>query len=351
MLQLKADKIKVQTIMNIKELAKYLNEKDQPKYRLEQALRSYFYELQNSWDRISTWPAALRESCRQLEWSPLSLEKVVETGKPKSAKMLLKTQDNHHIETVIMRHDDGRNTVCISSQIGCAMGCTFCATGKMGFTRNLTAEEIVDQVIHAARYLKDKDAKVTNIVFMGMGEPFHNTDSVFESIKILTDAELFGIGARHISISTCGIVPGILRMIDEAPQVNLAISLHAPNQSLREELMPVAIPYNLGQLMYTLAEYMRKTNRKVMFEYVLLKGINDSLKHAKQLAELLNPYKRLSHVNLIKYHDTGVYKPTEQAGRLEFQEYLKRRGISVTRRVSFGETIQGACGQLANQNQ
>ncbi|MBD3281408.1 23S rRNA (adenine(2503)-C(2))-methyltransferase RlmN [Candidatus Uhrbacteria bacterium] len=337
--------------MIIKELANYLRENDQPKYRLGQALRSYYQELHDSWDQISTWPASLRESCKDMEWSPLAVHQVHKAESPSSAKLLLKTKDDNSIETVIMSHDDGRNTVCLSSQIGCAMGCTFCATGKMGFTRNLTTSEIVDQVIHAARYLKQKDSKVTNIVFMGMGEPFHNTDAVFEAINILTDPELFALGARHISVSTCGIVPGILRMIEEAPQVNLAISLHAPNQSLREELMPVAIPYNLGQLMYTLADYMRKTNRKVMFEYILLKGVNDSLKHAKQLAELLEPYKRLVHVNLIKYHDTGIYKPTEQIGRVEFQDYLKRRGISVTRRVSFGEDIQGACGQLATKRQ
>jgi 23S rRNA (adenine(2503)-C(2))-methyltransferase len=333
--------------MNIKETSILLRDEKQPKYRLEQAIRSYFVEFHDSWDAISTWPAALRETCKKLTWSPLRLEKVSETAKPESAKMLLITKDEKLIETVIMRHDDGRNTVCISSQIGCAMGCTFCATGKMGFTRNLSTEEIVDQVIHAARYLKEKDAKVTNIVFMGMGEPFHNTDAVFETIEILTDPGLFGLGARHISISTCGIVPGILRMIDEAPQVNLAISLHAPTQKLREELMPVSIAYGLDMLMHTLEDYMRRTNRKVMFEYVMLKGMNDSPEHAKQLVELLDPYKRLVHVNLIKYHDTGMYKATDEKDRRAFQEYLKRHSISVTHRISYGEDINGACGQLA----
>jgi len=335
--------------MNIQQLSNFLKDNNQPKYRLGQALRSYFEEYQESWDQISTWPASLRESCQEIEWSPLRIEKIVETSNPPSAKMLLKTQDNYLIESVIMRHNDGRNTVCISSQIGCAMGCSFCATGKMGLTRNLETEEIVDQVIHAARYLKQKDAKVTNIVFMGMGEPFHNTDAVFESIGILTDPELFGLGARHISISTCGIVPGILRMITDAPQVNLAISLHAPNQRIREELMPVAIAYDLKKLMRAIEQYMDETNRKVMFEYVMLEGINDGLAQAKQLVELLKPYKRLSHVNLIKYHETGVYKPTGEKDRRAFQEYLKHHGISVTHRISYGEEIQGACGHLANK--
>jgi 23S rRNA (adenine2503-C2)-methyltransferase len=333
--------------MNPIELSTFLKDQNQPKYRLEQALRAYYQEYNDSWDAISTWPAALRESCNQQDWSPLSLEKVLETAKPESAKMLLRTNDKHYIESVIMRHEDGRNTVCVSSQIGCAMGCSFCATGKMGYTRNLTAEEIVDQVIHAARYLKTKEAKVTNIVFMGMGEPFHNTDAVFESIDILTDPNLFGLGARHISISTCGIVPGILRMIEEAPQVNLAISLHAPTQTLREELMPVAIAYSLKQLMKTMEDYMKATNRKVMFEYVMLRGVNDSLEHAKKLALLLEPYKRLSHVNLIKYHNTGMFKASDEADRRAFQEYLKRHSISVTHRISYGEDINGACGQLA----
>jgi len=335
--------------MNPIELSSFLRDQKQPKYRLEQALRSYYVEFHDSWDAISTWPAALRESCEELEWSPLRLEMVSEAKQPESAKMLLMTKDAERIETVIMRHDDGRNTVCISSQIGCAMGCTFCATGKMGYTRNLSVGEIVDQVIQAARYLKLKGAKITNIVFMGMGEPFHNTDAVFESIGILTDPGLFGLGARHISISTCGIVPGILRMIDEAPQVNLAISLHAPTQDLREKLMPVAIAYSLKQLMHGLDEYMRETNRKVMFEYVMLRGVNDSLEHAKQLVALLDPYKRLSHVNLIKYHDTGIYKATDEKDRRAFQEYIKRHSISVTHRISYGEDINGACGQLAGK--
>ncbi len=335
--------------MNPIELSSFLRDHKQPKYRLEQAIRSYFVEFHDSWDGISTWPAALRETCQELPWSPLRLETVSETDEPESAKMLLMTEDNKRIETVIMRHADGRNTVCVSSQIGCAMGCSFCATGMMGFTRNLTAEEIVDQVIHAARYLKTKSAKVTNIVFMGMGEPFHNTDAVFESIGTLIDPDLFGLGARHISISTCGIVPGILRMIDEAPQINLAISLHAPTQDLREKLMPVSIAYSLKQLMHTLDEYMRETNRKVMFEYVMLKGVNDSKEHAKQLVALLEPFKRLSHVNLIKYHDTGMYKATDEKDRREFQEYIRRHGISVTHRISYGEDINGACGQLATK--
>ncbi len=335
--------------MFIKQLADLLKESNQPKYRLEQALRSYYQEYLSSWDEISTWPNALRESCKELNWSPLTLEKVIETNKPKSAKMLLRTKDKNYIESVIMRHEDGRNTVCVSSQIGCAMGCSFCATGKMGYVRNLSVEEIVDQVIHSARYLKTKDAKVTNIVFMGMGEPFHNTDAVFESIDILTDPNLFGLGARHISISTCGIVPGILRMIKDAPQINLAISLHAPTQKLREEIMPVAIAYSLKQLMKALEDYMQATNRKVMFEYIMLRDVNDSLEHAKKLVELLEPYKRLSHVNLIKYHDTGVYKASDEVERRAFQDYLKHHGISVTHRISYGEDINGACGQLATK--
>lgn len=336
--------------MIIKELADFLKDSDQPKYRLSQALRSYYHEFHGSWDQISTWPASLREACKALEWSPLTVHQVYQVKSPSSAKLVLKTADKNFIETVIMRHDDGRNTVCVSSQVGCAMGCAFCATGMMGFTRNLTSSEIVDQVIQAARYLKTEEAKVTNIVFMGMGEPFHNTDNVFEAIKILTDADLFGLGARHISISTCGIIPGILRMIDEAPQINLAISLHAPKQKLREELMPVSIPYPLDKLMSALEKYMAQTNRKVMFEYVMLKGVNDGLKQAKQLTELLEPYKRLSHVNLIKYHDTGRFKATDEKDRRAFQDYLKHHGISVTHRISYGEDIKGACGQLATNS-
>ncbi|MBU2566872.1 23S rRNA (adenine(2503)-C(2))-methyltransferase RlmN [Patescibacteria group bacterium] len=333
--------------MDIKALKNRLDELKIPDYRLKQALRSYYQEYQNGWQDISTWSKNLREACMDISWSPLELEQKIKAHKKDSTKYLFKTKDEKFIESVLMEHEDGRTTVCVSSQIGCAMNCTFCATGALGYKRNLTAEEIVDQVVQIARDIKTQGKKVTNIVFMGMGEPFNNPDEVFVAIKKLMDKELFGLGARHISVSTCGIIPGIQRLMRETPQVNLAISLHAPNQKLREKLMPIAKAYPLNKLMQALGVYMQQTNRKVMFEYLLIKGVNDSLECADELIHLLSEKKQLVHVNLIKYHATGTYQPSPEGMRRLFQDRLRKFSISVTHRVSFGEDISAACGQLA----
>jgi 23S rRNA (adenine2503-C2)-methyltransferase len=337
--------------MNDKAVQNKLVELKTPVYRLNQARRSYYQELSDGWDKLTTWPIALRRDCSGLSWSPLKITALLESQEPESAKFAFETEDGKTIETVVMRHADGRNTVCVSSQVGCAMKCAFCATGTMGCVRNLTAEEIVDQVIQAARYLRDKhevrEARVTNVVFMGMGEPFNNPDAVFEALRILTSQDYFGLGARHLSVSTCGIVPGIERLAEETPQVNLAISLHAPTQMLREKLMPVSRAYPLERLMRAVRAYTRVTNRKVMFEYVLLKDVNDREADAEDLADLFNDMRHLAHVNLINYHQTGTYEPSTEVVAKRFQNALRRRGISVTRRISFGEEIQAACGQLA----
>ena len=360
--------------MELKALHAKLKSLKTPDYRLKQAMRSYYQDLLPGWAEISTWPKDLREACSDLEWSPLELIHEQTTDEPASAKLLFQTHDKLRIEAVIMRHRDGRNTVCISSQAGCAMGCAFCATGAQGLSRNLTSGEIVDQVVQAARWLSgyeklesrssnlDKQSspassfqiqasrgRVTNVVFMGMGEPFNNPDEVFESLKRLMDQDMFGLGARHISISTCGIIPGIQRLAKEAPQVNLAISLHAPTQELRVKLMPVAKAYALDRLMDVIKDYLNKTNRKIMFEYVMLRTINDRIEDAEKLAELLSGFRHLAHVNLIKYHKTGKYQASSQDTRRIFANTLKRRGIAVTERISFGEEIEAACGQLAGK--
>ncbi len=335
--------------MDLQRLKRRLQELKQPSYRLQQAARSYYQDLANGWEDLTTWSKDLRAACQDSAWSPLTQIAALESRDPESVKFAFKTQDGLTIESVVMRHDDGRNTVCVSSQVGCAMGCAFCATGTLGIKRNLTAEEIVDQIVQTARYLKTKDGRVTNVVFMGMGEPFNNTDEVFKAIDLLTSPEAFGLGARHISVSTCGIVPGIERLAKEFPQINLAISLHAPSQDVREKIMPVAKAYPFDRLMRAIRSYMDKTHRKVMFEYVMLEGVNDSLEQAEELADLFNEHRHLAHVNLIKYHETGKFKASAEAHIKAFQNVLKRRGISVTRRVSFGEEIDAACGQLAGK--
>ncbi|MEK7067408.1 MAG: 23S rRNA (adenine(2503)-C(2))-methyltransferase RlmN, partial [Patescibacteria group bacterium] len=274
--------------------------------------------------------------------------------------------------------NSSRNTVCVSSQIGCPLGCSFCATGDMGFKRNLSVSEIVEQVLLWARYLKKQKERVhpvksgfagpdnnrefnrvNNIVFMGMWEPFLNYDNVFEAIKILNDDNLLGIGARHISISTAGIIEGIERMADDMPQINLAISLHAPDDALRQKLMPIDKKYPLADIMTAVKDYVVKTNRKLMFEYIMIKGVNDSQEQAKELAGLMG--NRLFFVNLIaynrqgasepiianRYNLTGAFAPSEPAQIKKFKDILMKAGIQALERYRFGQDIAGACGQLA----
>lgn len=257
------------------------------------------------------------------------------------------------------------------------MNCSFCATGKSGFKRNLTAEEIVDQVLFFARLLNKKQERVTNVVYMGMGEPMNNYDNVMASIRSLNDKDGMNLGARHISVSTCGIVPGIKKFAKEELQVNLAISLHAADDKTRSRLMPVNAAYPIAKLMKAVAEYAAATKRKVMFEYILISGVNDSDEHARSLAALIGKNK-LYHVNLIKYHETPaplevrttkdksagvnddllltgsakagaspVFRAPARERLDRFFDILKKSGVSCTFRVSFGEDIAGACGQLA----
>ncbi|MDQ7814885.1 MAG: 23S rRNA (adenine(2503)-C(2))-methyltransferase RlmN [Patescibacteria group bacterium] len=337
--------------MKNKEFAAWLEQRKEPGYRLGQFKRAFFQDLVLDWDGLTTYPKALREAAaEEFTWDELKVTDERTDPSDGTYKVLFACSDGSAVEAVLMRHETGRNTVCVSSQVGCPMGCAFCATGKLGLKRNLTADEIVEQVLHMARILKKDDAYVTNVVYMGMGEPFNNYDAVMESIRTLNDPDGFGLGARHMTVSTCGIVPGILKFAGESLQVNLAISLHAPTDEMRDRIMPVNKAYPLDKLMYAVGEYAVKTNRKVLFEYLLLKGVNDSLDCAEGLADLMEQNKRLYQVNLIKYHSTGGYQATEMDDRQEFMDLLKRRGIKVTFRVSFGEEIDAACGQLAARN-
>ncbi len=340
--------------MNLEKLTKILKENNYPNYRVKQAQKAVFSRLIDSWDEASDLPDEIKNLLKK-EVPIFNFLEIKKQESKDSIKLLLKTHDGQFIETVLMKHlnkkkdkdAQGRNTVCISSQAGCPMACSFCATGKMGFKRNLTTEEIVDQVLHFARLLKKKTGEVNNIVFMGMGEPFHNYDNVMKAVRILNDKDGFNLGIRHISISTCGIVPAILKFADEKTQVNLAISLHAPNDEIRSKIMPVNKAYSIKKLLDAVDYYIKKTNRKVMFEYILIDGVNDSEENAYELAGLMN--KKLYHVNLIKYHDTGVYKSASKEKRHKFFDILKREGVSTTFRISFGEGISAACGQLAGK--
>jgi len=271
-----------------------------------------------------------------------------------SVKARISLKDGFKIESVLMRHKDGRNTVCVSSQVGCPLGCLFCATGKMGFKRNLDYSEIIEQVIFFNRYLKNEVSggrtpaeRVTNIAFMGMGEPFLNYENVMKAVRILNDKEGLNIGARSISVSTVGIAEGIKKLSKEGIQVNLAISLHAPNNKLRSSLMPMNKKYPMEIILKEVDEYIKETRRKVMFEYLLIKDVNDSDDLAKELALLMK--KPLYFLNLILYNPTGAFKPSPSKRVDGFKNILKKMNVNFSQRHRFGDDIKAACGQFIIQ--
>lgn len=318
----------------------------EPAYRLAQAERLIFCDLIEDWATASVFPLAWRE--RLQKDFPLSLDADLSpSADGRSLKILLKLSDGLVVESVLMSYPGRRNTVCVSSEVGCPLGCAFCATGQLGFKRNLTAGEIIDQVLYFSRYLKNRGERVDNVVFMGMGEPFLNYDHVLEAIKILNSKETFNIGARHFSISTAGIPKGIRQLAGEKLAINLAVSLHAPNDALRQELMPVARQYSLVELFSAVDYYLKKSNRKVFFEYLLIKDKNDSDLQAEALAKLMK--KKLYHVNLLTYNLTGAFEPSSPERSRRFQSILEKHKIPVTLRRSFGEDIAAACGQLAGR--
>ncbi len=349
--------------MNLKTLEKIL--KDEPKYRPKQAKEAIFKNLISGWNEATNFSAGLRNKLNKE--CPLDIKAEIFVSQTKDViKALMTLKDGLKIESVLMMHKD-RNTVCVSSQVGCPLECVFCATGQMGFKRNLEADEIINQVLFFARYLKNIPQtnysqilknmrivkqekivqKIDNIVFMGMGEPFLNYDNVISAIKILNDKDCFGLGARHFSISTIGIIDGIKKLANEKMEINLAISLHAPNNDLRQELMPINQTYPIEEILSAVENYIKKTKRRVMFEYLMIKGINDSLEQAEQLAYSMK--KPLYIVNLISYNPTGKFESSSADVIRKFKEFLERRGIIVTQRYSFGKDIKAACGQLVGR--
>lgn len=327
--------------MDLKNIDKIL--KNEPAFRLKQIKHSLFVGLIDSWQKATTLPKALREKLDgsvdiSIKSSCLSSQDEMTT------KALITLEDGLKIETVLMKHSEGRNTVCVSSQIGCPLGCTFCATGRIGFKRNLSAYEIAEQVLFFARLLKEEKRKITNVVFMGMGEPFLNWENVLEAVKIINDKDGLNIGARHISISTIGIIEGIEKLSEEKLQVNLAISLNAADNKLRSKLVPINKKYPIEKILDAVDRYIEKTKRKVMFEYIMIQNVNDSGDEALKLAKLMK--RKLYLVNLISYNPTGIFKPSSGKRIKEFKEILKRKGIAVTQRYRFGDRIEAACGQL-----
>lgn len=345
--------------MDLERLQKVLSDLGQPAYRCKQIKLAVYRDLKDSFAAIDNIPLTLRQDLERLmPFSDLVLSRE-QQSRDGSVKALFAAPDHVAIESVLIPYGDGTRTVCVSTEAGCQANCAFCATGHLGFTRVLTPFEIVEQVLYFARLLKVKGERVTNVVFMGEGEPFLNYDNVKAAILLLNDKDGFNLGQRRISVSTSGIVPGIERFADEDWQVNLAISLHAPTNGLRSILMPINRTYPLEQLMPALDAYVAKANRKLMIEYLLLGGLNDSARNADMLADLIHKYKevlRLSVVNLIVYNSVrdssgrpDRFKAPRPASLRAFEEILTKREIDWTRRASFGSDISGACGQLAGE--
>lgn len=355
---------------------------NEPAYRARQIYRHLYVNFAQSPAEMTDLPKSLREKlAAETRIGSLEMTKLQTADEGLTRKALFRLDDGAVIESVLMVYPD-RATACVSTQAGCAMGCVFCATGRMGLLRNLQPGDILEQVIWAARELKGLSSEsrvkeeissnsklqtpnskhltihsqLTNLVFMGMGEPFANYDRWWQAVERLHDPQGFNLGARSMTVSTVGLVPGIRRLADAPLPINLAISLHAPNDDLRSELMPVNRRYPLAALFDATREYLAKTNRRVSFEYVLLEGKNDLPEHAAQLAELVrgeNGHEglplRLIHVNLIPWNPV----PGMPLGRshrqrvLAFQQVLLEHGVPCTVRVERGVAIAAACGQLA----
>lgn len=326
------------------ELGAVLGRLGEPSYRANQLVSWIFEKDAGSFDEMTNLPAALRERLA----STLTLERAVTVKAERSKsdgteKLLLEFADGARIEAVVLR-DGGRTTGCISTQIGCRLGCSFCATGSMGFVRNLTTGEIVEEMMALRRHTAPE--RLDNLVFMGMGEPLDNYDAVMKAIRIANAAWGLGIGARHITVSTAGLVPGIRRLKDEGLQLNLAVSLNAPTQKLREIIMPVADKYKLDELLQAVADYTEATGRHTTLEYVLLKDINDTPELAGQLGTIAR--RLLSKVNVICYNEvygSAFASPAEKTVE-QFLARLKRRCPTVVRRISRGSDISAGCGQL-----
>ena len=338
--------------MSVKDLEALMKDWGQPAYRAKQIYQQVFINLAESPDAMSNLPAALRERLsKEAPIGSLELARVQTGDKGKTHKALFTLPDNAPVEAVLMIYED-RATVCVSTQSGCAMNCSFCASGKLGFTQNLTAGQMVEQVLWAAREVRNAGAEVkalSNVVFMGMGEPFNNYDHWWASVQRLHDPAGFNMGARNFTVSTVGIVPGIRRLAQENMEVNLAVSLHAADDDLRTRLVPANKKYPIPSIMEAVRDYIAATNRRVSFEYVLLQGVNDGPQDARGLAELLRGM--LCHVNLIPWNPVPG-NPLGQSERrrvLSFQEVLHERHVPCTVRVQRGVDIAAACGQLAGE--
>jgi len=350
---------------DLSSLAEMINEWGEPQYRARQIWQGLYQHLFESPEQFTTLPKSLREKLAEnFTFSNFKIRTYLDSSDGFTRKTLFELPDGNLIEAVLMRYGDpadnpqiatsptgrgarNRRTLCISTQAGCAMGCVFCATGQLGFKRHLTSGEIVAQVIYYARMLRDVNESVTNIVLMGMGEPFHNYENTMAAIDRLNDKDGYNFGARRFTISTVGLVPQIRRFADEKRQINLAISLHAVDDDERLAIMPVNKRYKINDILEACKYYISQTGRRVTFEWALISGVNDTPEVARKLAHRLRGL--MCHVNAIPLNPTAGFKgeATDRQSANLFKETLEQAGIPCTIRIRRGIDIQAGCGQLA----
>lgn len=321
----------------------------EPAYRARQVWQGLYQNLWQDPSDFTNLPIKLRQQLTaKFRFSSLNPQTFLQSTDGETHKTLFRLPDQRAVESVLMRYAK-RRTLCISTQAGCAMGCVFCATGQMGFQRNLSSGEIVEQVLYFARQLQASGEHVTNVVLMGMGEPFHNYDATMQAIDRLNHPEGFNLGARRFTVSTVGLVPAIRRFSEEKRQVNLAVSLHAADDDLRSSLLPINRKYPLDVLLQACQDYVDNTHRRITFEWALIQGMNDSLEQARKLSQRLEGM--LCHVNIIPLNPTKRYagQASSQRQARIFRDELERHAIPCTIRVRRGIDIQAGCGQLASQ--
>ncbi|HYK86741.1 MAG TPA: 23S rRNA (adenine(2503)-C(2))-methyltransferase RlmN [Ktedonobacteraceae bacterium] len=351
--------------LTLPQLQAWLTERGEPAFRAKQLYNWLYQHLSTDFGQMTNLPQSLREKlAEEASIGPMIVRSELHSKDDRTRKILLELADGKLIESVLMLYPplgehNARATVCVSTQAGCAFGCTFCATGQMGFDRHLSAGEIVAQVLYFARELRNAPwtatglpgstpiDRITNIVLMGMGEPLHNYNNVLQALRILNSPEGFNLGARHMTVSTVGLVPAIRKLSQEPLQVNLAISLHAPTDQLRSQTMPVNRKYPLPELIAACKDYIAATRRQVTFEYVLLAGVNDTPEYAHLLGDLLAPLKQFAHVNCIPVNATSAsYRTPGPEAIRAFRDILFEHGISNSVRAERGDDIAAACGQL-----
>ena len=331
---------------NINELKKEMENIGEKPYRAEQIFKWIYKENVTSFDEMTDLSLNLREKLK--ENYTLGIFKILkkQVASDGTIKYLFDVLDGNAIETVLMKYHHGYS-LCVSSQIGCKMGCKFCASTGIAFIRNLSSGEIVEELLAVQR---DENIKISNVVFMGIGEPMDNYENVVNSIRIINNPKGINIGARHISISTSGLVPMIYRLAEENIQCTLSISLHATTDEKRSSMMPVNNAYNIEELLQACRDYIDKTNRRISFEYALAKDNNDNLEDAKRLVKLLKGM--ICHVNLIPINkiENGAYTKSSNENIIKFRDYLNDHGIVATIRRELGSDIDAACGQLRRKN-